>query len=242
MDTKSWLIAGLALIAGATGAYVLTSTSRHQVGVADRAAIETVTREYILSHPEILPEAMQNLRAREMREVVNSNRKALETPFVGAWTGAADGDVTVVEFFDYACGYCRAAVPDVARLLAEDKRLKVVFRELPILGPDSETAARASLAAANQGQYYALHQAIYAAGRPNPQAISEAMTTTGVDIGKANAAANSETVTDEIKRNLDLQHQLQLTGTPSWIVGDQVINGAVGYDELKKAIAAARAR
>ncbi len=236
------LIAGLALLAGAGGSYFVASTSRNAIATTDRAAIETVTREYILSHPEILPEAMQNLRAREMSDVVNSNRKALETPFAGAWAGAADGDVTLVEFFDYACGYCRTAAPDVARLLAEDKRLKVVFRELPILGPDSETAARASLAAAAQGHYYALHQAIYAAGRPNPQSISEAMTKIGVDIAKTNAASNSEAVTDEIKRNLGFQHQLQLTGTPSWIVGDQVINGAVGYEELKKAIAAARAK
>lgn len=241
MDRKTGLIAGLALLVGAGGAYLATAPYG-QIATSDRAAIETVTREYILSHPEILPEAMENLRARELSEVVNSNRKALETPFSGAWTGAADADVTLVEFFDYACGYCRAVAPDIARLLAEDKRLKVVFRELPILGPDSETAARASLAAANQGHYYALHQAIYAAGRPNPQSISEAMTRTGVDIGKANAAANSEAVTEELGRNLEWRQSLQITGTPSWIVGDQVIHGAVGYETLKKAIAAARAK
>jgi hypothetical protein len=105
-------------------------------------------RSYLLEHPEVLPEAMDRLRAREAAQAVDRNREALETPFHGAWAGAADADVVLVEFFDYACSFCRASNSDVERLLREDSRLKVVWREYPVLGPSSEEAAIASLAAA----------------------------------------------------------------------------------------------
>jgi protein-disulfide isomerase len=210
------------------------------VNTADRAAIETVVREYILSHPEILPEAMKNLEARELKKVVETNRKQIETPFAGAWEGAADGDVTMVEFFDYSCGYCRASREAVEQLVAEDKKLKVVYRELPILGVDSVAAARASLAVAQQGNYAAFHRTIYATGHPSSGVINAAIAKAGAKPDQVREASRSQAVNAEIGHNLELQRQLQLTGTPGWVIGDQVINGAVGYDELKKAIAAAR--
>ena len=232
----------LAMLAGAGGAMAVSNARNEPVNMTDRSAIETVVREYILSHPEILPEAMQNLQDRDLKKVVDANRKAIETPFAGAWEGAADADVTLVQFFDYACTYCRASYPDVERLLAEDKRLKVVYRELPILGPDSLIAARASLAVATQGNYSTFHRSIYAApGRPNVEVVAVAIAKAGANADKVRAEAKSAAVESEIAANMELQRQLQLTGTPGWVVGDRVINGAVGYDDLKKAIAEARA-
>jgi protein-disulfide isomerase len=234
----------LATLLGAGGAVLaVKATEKPQpVNTADKAAIEQIVREYILTHPEILPEAMSNLEARESKKVVDANRAEIEKPFAGAWEGAADGDVTLVEFFDYACSYCRASRPDVERLLAEDKKLKIVYRELPILGPQSLDAALASLAVAQQGNYGEFHRALYKAGRLTPQIISDAMEKAHADIGRAKEAEKSVAVKQEIAANLSLQQALQLTGTPSWVVGDTVLNGAVGYDELKKAIAAARAK
>lgn len=233
----------LATLLGAGGAVLaVKATEKPQpVNMADKAAIEQIVREYILTHPEILPEAMSNLEARENKKVVDANRAQIEKPFAGAWEGAADGDVTLVQFFDYACSYCRASRPDVERLLAEDKKLKVVYRELPILGPQSLEAALASLAVAEQGNYGEFHRALYKAGRLTPQIIGDAMEKARVDIGRAREAQKSAAVKQEIATNLSLQQTLQLTGTPSWVVGDTVLNGAVGYDELKKAIAATRA-
>jgi protein-disulfide isomerase len=153
------LIAGAAALLGAGGAY-LAMSSGETVNVSDRATIEKIVREYILNHPEILPEAMQNLQNRELAKVVGANRTRIETPYAGAWEGAADADVTLVEFFDYACGYCRSAMPDIARLLAEDKKLKIVYREMPVLGEASYEAARVSLAVAEQGRYMVFHKAI----------------------------------------------------------------------------------
>jgi protein-disulfide isomerase len=237
------MIGGLAMLAGAGGAALALGAAADKVPVntADRSAIESIVREYILSHPEILPEAMANLQARELKKVVDANRKAIETPFAGAWEGAANGDVTLVQFFDYACTYCRASYPDVERLLAEDKNLRVVYREMPILGPDSEAATRASLAVAQQGNYAAYHRYIYDSARATSQVIAAAVGAAKADPGKTRDLAKGGEVEKEIASNVELWKLLQLNGTPSWIIGDQVINGALGYDGLKKAIAAARA-
>ena len=154
---KHVMIGLLAAAAGAAATVAVMGTSV-PVATNDRAAIEKIVHDYILSHPEILPQAMDNLRAREVAKVVKENRSAIETPFAGAWEGAADADVTVVQFFDYNCTYCRAALPDVEKLLSTDKRVRVVYREFPVLGPDSENAARVSLAAAKAGKYAAFHR------------------------------------------------------------------------------------
>jgi protein-disulfide isomerase len=230
----------IGIIAFAAGAAATSGvmSSKAPVAAADRAAIEKIVHDYILSHPEILPEAMDNLRANETAKAVKANRAAIETPFAGAWEGAADADVTVVQFFDYNCTYCRAALPDIDKLLATDKRVRIVYREFPVLGPESESAARASLAAAKSGKYAAFHRALYAAGQPEPKTVERVARGLGIDLGFAsNPAAQAE-----VDANLALARPLNLTGTPSWVIGNKVLSGHVGYDALKAAVAAARGR
>src|SRR3546814_17888755 len=99
----------------------------------NRAQIETIVHDYILAHPEIIPQAIERLQAKRTASLVDRHRTELETPFAGGWEGAMDGDVVLVEFFDYACGYCKASLPAIDRLLSEDNGLKVVYREIPIL-------------------------------------------------------------------------------------------------------------
>jgi len=222
-------------IGAAAGAGVVATTGA-TLPVGERAAIERVVREYILAHPEIIPEAMDKLRARDTAKAVAANRKAIETPFAGAWEGAADGDVTLVQFFDYNCGYCRAAVADVQRLISEDPKLKVVYREFPVLGPESDAAARASLVAARAGKYRPFHRALYAQQRPDQNAITRVAKALRLDL----AGTSDPAVQAEIDANLNLARPLNLTGTPAWVVGDRVLVGAVGYDALKEAIAEAR--
>lgn len=228
--------AGAMALAGVTGAGA-------PVG-KDRAAIEQVVHDYILAHPEIIPEAMQKLQDKQAAQTIDAHRAALETPFAGAWAGASakDADVTLVEFFDYACGFCRASVPDVDRLLASDPKVRVVFRELPILGDESDEAARVSLAAARQGKFLAFHRKMYAAGGPSKASIASAQAASGLNAAGVAAAHDDPAVKDEIARNIDLARTLGLSGTPSFVVGDQVLSGAVGYDALVKAVAEARAR
>lgn len=236
---KKIMIAVVAMLAGAAGTMAATAPD---APVTSRAEIEKIVREYILAHPEILPEAMDNLERKGAADAVSSNRARIETPFGSAWEGAANGDVTLVKFYDYACGYCRSSRPDIDRLLAEDKGLRIVYRELPILGAASDDATRASLAVAKLGgNYAAFHKAMYAGGRPNPGLISKALATAGVSEAQAKTLASSPDIAAEVTANLDLQRKLRLTGTPSWVIGNRVAIGAVGYDELKKLIADQRA-
>lgn len=236
---RNTIVIGLAaLMAGAAATVAVTAHAPTTVSTTDKAAIERIVRDYILEHPEILPQAMENLRDREVTKAVNANRSIIETPFAGAWEGSATPDVTLVEFFDYACGYCRASIPVIDRLLKEDPRLRIVYREFPVLGPDSEAAAKVSLAAAKAGKYGAFHRALFAQGRPEPRAVSNVVRQLGIDPAFGNGAE----ATRELSNNMELQRALNLTGTPSWVVGDKVLSGAVGYDALKAAIAEARSR
>lgn len=199
-----------------------------------RAEVEGIVHDYILEHPDIIPEAMRRLQAREVAKVVDANREALETPFGSAWAGAEDGDVVLVEFFDYACGFCRKSNADVERLLREDKNLKVVWREWPVLGQDSLDAAEASLAAASQGRFREYHDRLFAHGRPDAAAVASARQAAGV------SASASPHYRREIEKNYELARAIGATGTPTFVVGDKVLQGAVGYEALKQAIAEAR--
>ena len=233
-------LGALAFIAAtATGATLgMQSTG----GVGDKAAIERIVHDYILEHPEIIPEAVERLQAKRVADSIGSSRSAIETPYAGAWEGAVKGDVTLVEFFDYACGYCRASLPDLAKLVGEDKGLKIVYRELPILSDESIEAAKVSLLAAEKGQYMAYHRALYASGRVTRDTVLGAAAKVGISNAAVEAAVASHKYDAEIQSNIALAQKLHATGTPTFVIGDQVLNGAVGYDALKKAVDAERGK
>ena len=193
-------------------------------------------RSYLLANPEVIPEAMERLQQSRMAEAVGRHRAAIERPYHSAWAGAADGDVVLVEFFDYACSFCRASNPDVERLLREDPRLKVVWREYPVLGPNSESAAVASMAAAEQGRWRQFHARMFALGRPTEAVLQQALQDSGVT-----TSAPTDAMRAEITRNAEMARAIGATGTPTFVIGDEVLQGAVGYDALKAAIAQARA-
>ncbi|MEQ1688708.1 MAG: thioredoxin domain-containing protein, partial [Sphingopyxis sp.] len=230
----SWVVGGLALLMGGFVGGMMWSG-----GVSERASTERIVHDYILNHPEIIPQAMERLQATRTAEVVGRNRAAIERPFSGAWAGAADGDAVLVVFTDYACTFCRASEADIERLLREDRRLKIVFRELPILSQESEPAARLALTAARSGRYMDVHRALFASGNPDAAARSAVASRYVVDAAPATLA--NPAITAELRANVALARELGFDGTPSWVIGDTVLNGAVGYDALKAAIAAARA-
>jgi len=210
---------------------------------ADRARVEAIVRDYILAHPEIIPEAIDRLRAKAGNDAYAANRHALETPFASAWAGAKDGDVTLVMFSDYACGFCRASLADVDRLIAEDPHLKVVWREIPILGPGSEAAARAALAAARQGQFRAFHPRMFEVGVPNAARVSAVLASLPLDQARAAADAKSPEVAGELRGNLELAGKIDPSlATPTFVIAGTVLKGAVGYETLKQAISQARAK
>lgn len=221
---------------GAAGMWLAERAAPGALGTADQARIERVVRYYLLANPEVIPQAMQKLQERESGRAVAANRARVETPYPGAVMGNPDGDVTLVEFFDYNCGYCRASLPTIERLVESDPKLRVVFRELPILAEESRDAARASLAAAAQGRFAAFHEALYAAGPVSAASIAAAARRAGVDLTTIPEDADTE-----IAGNLGLAAKLGISGTPAWVVGDQVLSGALPFDRLQEAIATARA-
>jgi protein-disulfide isomerase len=194
-------------------------------------------RRYLLDHPEIVGEAIERLEARQTASLIDPHRRALETPYHGAWAGAAEPEVVLVELFDYACGFCRASNPHVDRLLREDPRLRVVWREFPVLGPESEQAAVASLAAARAGKFKPFHDALFAAGRPTSATIAAASRAVG--LGEAELTDEARR---EVTQNVEAARAIRAQGTPTFVVGDRVLHGAVGYEALRDAIAEARAR
>ncbi len=199
---------------------------------------ERLVRETLVSKPEIIVEAGEAFRERQFADAIEPIRARLETPFHSSWKGAEKPRVTLTYFFDYACGYCRASNPHIERLLAENKDLRVVFRELPILGPESVEAARVSLAASRAGKFGPFHDALYAAGRPGAQTIAEAAKVAGIPPEPANDPAQEA----ELRANMTFASQLGATGTPLFVIGNRVINSAVGYEQLNEAVEAARQR
>ncbi len=228
----SWVACGGALVlSGFVGGMIWD-------GGSNRAVTERIVHDYILNHPEIIPQAMEKLQADRIAQTIERQRGQIERAFSGAWAGAADGDVTMVVFTDYACTFCRASVADIDRLLREDRRLKVVFRELPILSADSEAAARLALSAAQSGRYMAVHRALFASG--NPDAGARASAALRFDVSTEPARMASPAITNELRSNIQLARDLGFDGTPSWVIGNRTLTGAVGYQALRDAIAQAR--
>ena len=220
----------VSLVAGFAGAALFALT-----GLADRQ-----TEAYLMSNPEVLPEAMAELQRRETLERIEPMRAELEAPFPGAVLGNPQGTITLVEFTDYACTYCRQSVADVTALIAANPDLKVVVREYPILSAESADAARMALAAAQQGRFEAFHNAMFAAGQLTPESIADAASQAGVDLARAQTAINAGLFEGQLQNNVFLAQNLGITGTPAWIVGDRALNGAVGREAIGRAIAEAR--
>ena len=220
---------GAALMGGVIGA-VLTAAAL--LFVAPQYFSTRIVRQGMLADPQILMDAADALRDRQYAPTIAAQKSALETPFGSSWKGAEKPSVVMVEFFDYACPYCKASNPHVEQLIRDNPGLRVVYRELPILGQNSVDAARLSLAASKAGRFRAFHDALYAAGRPAPDTNAAAARVANIPA----AVAEDPAVEAELKKNFQLAGQLGATGTPLFVVGDRVLNGAVGYEALKKAV------
>ena len=218
---KYLLTVVIALLAGFAGAAVFSYSGLGH----------SQTRDYLVSNPDILPEMANAYQTQEAREKLASIQGNVSRPFDGAVLGNPNGSKTLVKFTDYACGYCRSSVADVDRLIAADPNLRVVVREWPIF-QGSEISARMGLAAAKQGKYDAFYHALFALGTPTAENVAAAARTAGVDMDAARTYGESDEVTAELARNDAMARQLGFTGTPSWVIGEQVFEGAVGYDRL----------
>ena len=222
---RHFVTALIALVFGFAGAALFSFT-----GLGN-----SQTREYLVANPDILPAMANAYQEQQSRDSLASISSEVTTPFPGAVLGNPEGSRTLVKFTDYACGYCRISTEDIDRLVADDPELRVVIRELPLF-QGSDVPARMALAAAKQGKFDAFYHAMFAMGSTAPENVMAAAREAGLDLEAAQEYGASEEVTAELARNQALAQQLGFSGTPSWVTGDKAFEGAVGYDQLAKAI------
>ena len=214
-----------------------------------REALEQIIREYLLSHPEVILESLERAEQQRReaaraaaRAAVVAHREALLRSPDSPVGGNPAGDVTVVEFFDYRCPHCRRMVPAIKALLAEDQGVRLVYKELPILGEESVVAARVALAARGQGKYVEAHDRLMAqTGAFTRDALVTAVTAVGgIDGDRLRADMEAPEITALIRRELALAQALGIDGTPAIVIGDELVVGAVDLGTLRALVARAR--
>jgi|TARA_R100000049_G_C1950246_1_gene97517 protein-disulfide isomerase len=193
------------------------------------------TRNYLLSNPQILPDMAEAYQREQAKDRLAQAPDGVRQPFPGAVLGNPEGSHVLVKFTDYGCTYCRQSIAGTDELIAADPELKVVVREWPIF-EGSEAAARMALAAAKQGKYAAFYHAMFEQGPPSEATIARAAQIAGLDQAAAKAFAQSDEATAELDRNMAFARSMQFSGTPSWIAGDEVIEGLVPPERLAEAL------
>jgi protein-disulfide isomerase len=221
------------------------STGAGEFTPAQRQAIETIVRDYLTNNPDALVGALRAAKAKLDRDadaktaaLIADHRHQIyddpQTP-VG---GNPHGSVTLVEFFDYRCPYCKETQPALEKLVTEDPRLRLVYKELPILGPVSVTAAHAALAAERQGKYETFHRAMMAArGSITDKAVFQVARSVGLDVDRLERDMAAPEIGKAIASNIRLADALDVNGTPAFVIGDRMIPGAVDFAGLQQLIA-----
>jgi protein-disulfide isomerase len=202
--------------------------------------IRAIVKQYLVEHPEVVQEALRANEENQQRAENEQRNQALQSHAKDIFhnkddlvAGNSKGNVAMVEFFDYNCGYCKRAFPDVMKMIKADGELKLVMKEFPILGPGSVYAARAALASKKQGKYWEYHLALLGHdGRIDEATADEIAQSVGLDLAKLKDDMKSDDVSDVIQRNMKLAESLRIEGTPAFIIDDVLIPGAVGYEAL----------
>ena len=240
-------------LAALFGTLVLSSPITKEVSAksfddADKTAIEKIVKDYLLKNPEIIREALIELERRtaeaekeRQQKLVTENQELLTDPKYGFVTGNKDGDITVVEFFDYNCPYCRQSLTDIMKLIENDKNVRDILKEYPILGQASKNAAMAALAARKQNKYMEFHTALLTAkGRITDEQITKIAKSIGLDVDQLKKDMKSEDVIESHQKNMEVGQKLGINGTPTFIFNDQVIPQVLPYEAMKQLIARIR--
>jgi protein-disulfide isomerase len=244
-------------ILAAAGVALLALSLPHHAKAAEFSApqkseIEKIVRDYLVSHPEVLQEAMAELEKRQAageaekhQAAVKENAQALFSSPRQVTVGNIQGNVTFVEFFDYNCGYCKRAMTDMFALMKEDPKLKVVLKEFPVLGPGSVEAAQVAIAVRMQdktGQkYLQFHEKLLGGrGQADKAHALAAAKDAGLNMAQLEKDLASAEVKETLQENFKLAEALGMNGTPSYVIGDNVVVGAVGLDALREKVNTAR--
>ncbi len=229
-------VAGLAATAGAQ------QRTEQEIG--------KIIREYLLENPGVIFEAVERHRSKQQEQQAQRDRDALKKhakallvdpdSFVG---GNPQGDVTLVEFFDYQCGYCKRFTPTLEAIKKRDPKLRVVYKEFPILGPDSIRAAQAALAARKQKRYVEFHNALMrVSGKLDEETLMNVARSVGLDTARLRKDMQAPKIQNIVSNNLRLARTLEITGTPAIIIGDTIARGLVPLEGLTRMIAEARGK
>ena len=251
-----------ALVAAVVAALVTAATIlviwRTAPGVVDApsAALEEkkivdIVHNYLTKNPEVLVEMTTELdkrqqaeQAEQQQKVISENAEAIFRSPLAHVAGNPNGDVSVVEFFDYNCGFCRRALPDVVKLIDTDDKVRVVFKELPIFGDESAAAAKAALAAAKQGKYFEMHQKLFSEpGKADKDKALKIAQELGLDVPQLEKDMQDPSIQQALDEAKGLAEKLALQGTPLYLIGDRLISGAPDdlYDQLTAKVAEVRA-
>ena len=240
------------LAAAAISIAGVTAASAQTFSEPQRGEIEKIVRDYLLKHPEVLQEVMQELEkkqqvveAEKARSAVKTHAEALFNSPRQVTLGNPQGDVTFVEFFDYNCGYCKRAMADMLDLLKNDPKLRVVLKEFPVLGQGSVEAAQVAVAVRMQDttgkKYLEFHQKLLSGrGQADRARALAAAKDVGLDMARIEKDMASEEARASLEESMKLAEAIGLNGTPSYVIGQNVVVGAVGHDALKEKINSAR--
>jgi protein-disulfide isomerase len=231
-------LAGAAMLAGAPS----KAQDSKVFDAKQTEAIQGIVKDYLLKNPEVLREAINELNKRQEAAAEAQRKTALsslykdETPY-----SSGKGKITLVEFFDYNCGYCKRAFKNILSVLEQEKDLRVVFVEFPILSDESKAASQAAIAAAKQNKYFEFHRGLISSSGPvNEDKIFKVAKDVGLDVEKLKADMKLPEVDQAIEKNLALGQSMAIQGTPAFFIGDEAIPGAP--DNLTQIITAAAAK
>jgi protein-disulfide isomerase len=216
-----------------------------------KQAVRQIVREFLLTNPEVIQEAIVELERRQQEAQKNAQVSALKSERNtllhsprGNLVGNPSGDVTLVEFFDYNCGYCKRALADLRTLMKSDPKLRVVLKDFPVLGPESVEASRVSLAVKQQlsgEKLFDYHTRVMETrGRVNGERAMQVAKDMGLDMARLQKDLDHAEVRAALQENVTLGDKLGLTGTPAFVIGDEVVSGAVGLEPLRKIVASTR--
>ena len=227
-----------------------TASSEGGLNAAQRKEVEAIIKDYLLGNPEVMMEVQSALEAKmdkiqteRTSLAIQQNAKEIFRPAASPVVGNAKGDVTVIEFFDYNCPYCKKAFHEVAQLVEKDKQVKLILKEFPILSKGSEEAAKVALAAKMQGKYWEFHRAMQEAqGQTNEAAALRVAEKVGLDMARIRKDMASPDVKKEIDETRALAAKLGIQGTPHFLVGDRIIPGAPEnlLEQMQKTVAEVR--
>jgi len=212
-------------------------------------ALDTAIHDYLMANPKVIMDSveqyrqnMENADAQAFAVKIKEKHEEIYNDKASPVAGNPKGDVTLVEFFDYNCGYCKQAFKDVQTLVGEDKNLRVVFKEIPILSESSHTAARYALASDKQGKYWEYHTALMtSSGQINDAKLESVAKDVGLDVKKLKADAETPEIRAAIEKNLELAREIGISGTPGFVLGDEALRGHYGLEALRKFIKDQRA-